>query len=113
MRINIRIGKRRKIQFTDKKHPFIGIVSMLIAVLSLVFIIALFVCSSMEKGRGGIHYGYLGILNLVLSAVGFVLSLRCYKKEEIYMTCPAIGSVLNGLIIILYLILYFQGAVGK
>ena len=104
MSIKIRIGKRRKIQFTDKKHPFIGIVSMLIAVLSLI------ICSSMEKGRGGIQYGYLGIVNLALSVVGFVLSLRCYKKEDIYMTCPAVGSVLNGIIIILYLILYFQGA---
>ncbi len=110
MSIKIRIGKRRKIQFTDKKHLFIGIVSMLIAVLSLIFIIALFICSSMEKGRGGIQYGYLGIVNLALSVVGFVLSLRCYKKEDIYMTCPAVGSVLNGIIIILYLILYFQGA---
>ena len=107
--MRIRIGKRRKIQFTDKKHPFIGIISMLIAFISLVFIIGLFVSSGMEKGNGGILYGYLGIVNLLLAAVGFILSLRCYRKEEIYMTTPAIGSVLNGIIIIMDLILYIQG----
>ena len=47
MKMRIRIGKRRKIQFTDKKHPFIGIVSMLIAFASLIFIAALFIGSGM------------------------------------------------------------------
>lgn len=108
--MKIRIGKRRKIQFTDKKHPFIGIVSMVISFLSLIGMIALFIGSGMVKGNAGIVYGYLGILNLSVSVVGFVLSLRCYRKEDIYMTTPAIGSVLNGIIVILYLILYFAGA---
>lgn len=110
MKMRIRIGKRRKIQFTDKKHPFIGIVSMLIAFASLIFIAVLFIGSGMEKGKGGIVYGYLGVVNLLLSACGFILSLRCYRKEDAYMTTPAIGSLLNGIIIILYLILYFLGA---
>ena len=84
--MKIRIGKRRKIQFTDKKHPFIGIVSMVISLLSLIGMIALFIGSGMAKGNAGIVYGYLGILNLSVSVVGFVLSLRCYRKEDIYMT---------------------------
>lgn len=108
--MRIRIGKRRKIQFTDKKHPFIGIVSMIIAFISLIGMIALFVGSGMAKGNAGILYGYLGIVNLIVSVVGFVLSLRCYRKEDVYMTTPAVGSVLNGIIIILFLILYFEGA---
>lgn len=110
MKMRIRIGKRRKIQFTDKKHPFAGIVSMLIAYISLIFMAALCISSGMERGHGGILYGYLGIVNLILSSIGFILSLRCYKKEDVYMTTPAIGSLLNGIIIILCLILYFQGA---
>ncbi len=108
--MKIRIGKRRKIQFTDKKHPLMGIISMLIAILSFVLMIALFIGSGIAKGSAGIMYGYLGIFNLLLSGVGFVLSLRCYKLEEIYITTPRIGSVLNGFIIIIYLILYFAGA---
>lgn len=108
--MKIRIGKRRKIQFTDKKHPFIGIVSMIIAFTSLIGMIALFIGAGMAKGNAGILYGYLGILNLIVSVVGFVFSLRCYRKEDVYMTTPAVGSVLNGIIIILYLILYFEGA---
>ena len=81
--MQIRIGKRRKIQFTDKKHPLQGILSALLAALSFAMMIILFVCSGMEKGNGGIMYGYLGILNLLLSVTGFVLSLRCLKREDI------------------------------
>lgn len=108
--MKIRIGKRRKIQFTDKKHPLIGIFSMLIAFVSFVMMIVLFIGSGIAKGNAGIAYGYLGIFNLLFSCVGFVLSLRCYKMEGIYITTPRIGSILNGFIIIIYLILYFAGA---
>lgn len=107
--MKIRIGKRRKIQFTDKKHPIMGIFSLLMAVISLVLMIALFIFSGMEGGKGGIVYGYLGIINFVLSAIGFILALRCFRKEDIYMTTPTAGSILNGIIIIIYLILYFWG----
>ena len=108
--MQIRIGKRRKIQFTDKKHPLQGILSALLAALSFAMMIILFVCSGMEKGNGGIMYGYLGILNLLLSVTGFVLSLRCLKREDIYVTTPTIGSVFNGVIILIYLLLYCMGA---
>lgn len=107
--MNIRIGKRKKIQFTDKKHPMLGIISALIALVSLTVMIILFVGSGLAKGNAGIAYGYIGILNLIISVVGFVFSLRCYKQDEIYMTTPTIGSVVNGIIIIVYLILYFVG----
>lgn len=107
--MNIRIGSRRKIQFTDKKHPLIGIVSMLVAIASLLLMLGLFIGSGMEKGSGGVLYGYLGILNLALSVVGFVFALRCYKKEDVYMSTPTVGSFVNGMIIIVYLILYFWG----
>ncbi len=107
--MNIRIGKRRKIQFTDKKHPFMGIVSALIALSSLIMMFVLFVCSGNARGQGGIVFGYLGICNLILFFVGFVVSLRCYKQEDIYVTTPTIGSIVNGIIIIIYLILYIMG----
>lgn len=88
----------------------LGIVSMLMAMVSFVWMIALFIGSGMAQGKAGIGYGYLGIVNLLFSAIGFVFSLRCYKMEEIYTTTPNIGSFVNGGIIIVYLVLYFAGA---
>lgn len=107
--MKIRIGKRRKIQFTDKKHPFWGIVATFMALGALVMMLVLFICAGNARGQGGIVFGYLGISNLILSVAGFVIALRCIKQDDIYMTTPTIGSVINGLIIIVYLILYILG----
>ncbi len=71
--------------------------------------VVLFVCAGNARGQGGIVFGYLGICNLVLSVVGFVIALRCYKQDDIYVTMPTIGSIVNGIIIIIYLILYIMG----
>ena len=87
-----------------------GIVSLGIAIASLIMMLLLFVFSGKAKGNGGIVYGYLGIGNLALSVAGFVMGLKCFKKDEIYMTTPTAGSVINGMIVIIYLILYFLGA---
>ncbi len=107
--MNIRIGKRRKIQFTDKKHPMMGIASMVMSFVSLIIMFALFIGSGNAQGQGGMVYGYLGMLNLILSVVGFVLALKCLKKDDVYLTTPTIGSVLNGMIIIIFLMLYLVG----
>ena len=96
--MKIRIGRRRRIQFTDKKHPKRGIVSSVIAAASFIMMCALFIGSSHVKGQAGISYGYLGFLNLIISIVGFVLAFRCFKEEEIYKTTPTFGVVINGFV---------------
>ncbi|MGN1205932.1 MAG: DUF6142 family protein [Eubacterium sp.] len=107
--MKIRIGGRKRIQFTDKKHPARGIFSSVIAVVSFIMMCALFIGSSHVKGNAGILYGYLGFLNMIFSGIGFTLAFRCFKEEEIYKTTPAIGVTLNGLILIDYVILYILG----
>ena len=84
--MQIRFGKRRRIRFTDKTHPAAGILSVVMGTVA-------------------------GLLDLVFSAVGFWLAMRCYKKEDIYMTTPAAGTVLNGLLVLGLVILYVIGAV--
>ena len=109
--MQIRIGGRKKIQFTDKTHPAKGIISVILGAVSLLLLCVLFPLSSMSKGTSGILFGFLGMLVLIVSAVGFILAVRCYNKEDIYFTTPAVGSVLNGLLIILCMLLYIMGAV--
>lgn len=107
--MKIRIGKRRRIQFTDKKHPQRGIIASVIAVVSFIIMCALFLGSSRVKGQAGISYGYFGFLNMILSIVGFVLAFRCFKQEEIYKTTPTFGAMVNGIILVSYVVLYILG----
>jgi hypothetical protein len=109
--LQIRFGSRKKIRFTDKTHPAQGIAAALIGVCSLVFLNVLFMLSSKAQGNAGLFIGVLGMLDLAVSIVGFVLALKCYKKEDIYMLTPALGAVLNGLMIICCMLLYVVGSV--
>ena len=101
--------KKRRIQFTDKKHPEQGILSSVIGTVAIVGLVLLFIFSSKEGGHGGIVLGYAGVLNFLLSVVGFVLAVRCYKLEEIYYTWVRFGTVSNGLVGISSILLYVIG----
>ena len=48
---------------------------------------------------------------MVLSIIGFVLAVRCNKEEDIYHVTPAVGSVLNGIMILLFMVLFIKGAI--
>ncbi|MCH5265552.1 MAG: hypothetical protein J1F02_06610 [Lachnospiraceae bacterium] len=108
--MQVHFGNRRKIQFTDKTHPVMGIVSVVMGGASLLLLAILCILSSMAKGASGLSAGYLGILALLVAIVGFVLAARCYQKEDIYLVTPAVGSVLNGMLVVISLLLYVIGA---
>ena len=72
--MEVRFGNRKRIRFSDKKHP-------------------------------------LGLATMVLSIIGFVLAVRCNKEEDIYHVTPAVGSVLNGIMILLFMVLFIKGAI--
>lgn len=109
--MQIRFGKRRRIRFTDKTHPAAGILSVVMGTVAWIVLIILVMISGAAGGKSGLVLGVAGLLDLVFSAVGFWLAMRCYKKEDIYMTIPAAGTVLNGLLVLGLVILYVIGAV--
>lgn len=109
--MQIRFGSRKKIQFTDKVHPVSGIMSVIIGVLSLAALVTLCLISSSEKGNAGFLFGVYGLLVLVAGVIGFIMAAKCYKREEIYMATPAVGTVLNVLIILICILIYVLGVV--
>lgn len=109
--MQIRFGKRRRIRFTDKTHPAAGILSVVMGTVAWIVLIILVMISGAAGGKSGLVLGVAGLLDLVFSAVGFWLAMRCYKKEDIYMTTPVAGTVLNGLLVLGLVILYVIGAV--
>lgn len=109
--MQVRFGSRKKIQFTDKTHPAGGIISVVIAALSLAALVALCLLSSSEKGNSGIFVGVSGLLLLLAGIIGFVLAAKCYKRDDIYMATPALGTVMNGVLVLFCLLLYIMGTV--
>lgn len=108
--MQVRYGKRKRIQFTDRSHPTMGVVSVVLGLGALVALIALFIVSSRAKGNSGLTIGVMGMMAMTMSIAGFVMSVKCYRQEDIYRVLPTIGSVLNGILIIIFLLLFFIGA---
>ena len=56
---------------------------------------------------------YLGIKILVVTVVfgTIIILVSCNKEEDIYHVTPAVGSVLNGIMILLFMVLFIKGAI--
>lgn len=108
--MEIRFGKRKRIRFSDKSHPTRGIVSVGLGILSLIVLVVLCIVSGRAKGNAGIGIGFAGIWALGMSIAGFILAVRCSREEDIYMATPAVGSVLNGVLTLILMMLFFKGA---
>lgn len=86
-----------------------GIASFVIGIVVILGFIAISVISGLKGGKGGFILGLIGILLLALSVTGFVLSYKAFKKKDIFYRFPVIGAVLNGLMTILFLVIYLLG----
>ncbi|MCR4605388.1 MAG: DUF6142 family protein [Eubacterium sp.] len=103
---------KQKIQFSSRSHPAEGVTSLIVGAISLVFLLFLCIFSWSERGQAGLWVGFVGILVLFLSIFGFVLAIKGYRKEDIYMITPITGAVSNGVILVVMMLLYVFGAVS-
>ncbi len=101
--------KTKKIQFTDREHPFRGILSAVIGMLSFLFMLGLFIGAGNAKGSGGEIYGYLGTINVLAAVAGVILGMQCFRMEDIYIRYPVIGTILNGVVTLSLISLYILG----
>ena len=49
--MEVRFGNRKRIRFSDKKHPKHGIISVVLGVLSIIILLTLCIVSGHAKGR--------------------------------------------------------------
>ncbi len=110
------MSKRRRkreegeLRLTDKRHPALAIVAVITGLISLGVFAAACIVSGEHGGKADMTVGMIGLLCLALSLIGFVMAWLSLHKENIRPLFPTIGSVLNGLLVIGYMLLYIWGA---
>ncbi|SFR57031.1 DUF6142 family protein [Anaeromicropila populeti] len=97
--------------FSDRVHPVQGIISAGVGGSTIIAMLVLFFLSSRSGGNGGIELGVLGVLFFVLSSAGLILAVLALKRDEIHYRFPLLGLVWNGIMVIIYFLLYIVGAV--
>ncbi len=99
------------LHLTDKHHPPLGIAATLLALLSAGAFLAACISAGKSDGHAGLLAGLVGILSMVIAAVGFVMAWISLHQEDIRPHFPTIASIANGLLVIFYMILYIWGTV--
>ena len=100
---------KHKYKFTNKKHSIGGIVSTLMAIIAIALLIIAVMFSFKAAGNGGEEVGTMALLSAVFSVVGLITGLLSYREYDRYYTFSLIGSLLNGIVTILLIMLLFVG----
>lgn len=109
MGIIMRRKKKDEFKFSDKFHPLQGIVGVVLALLVLIATCVLFYISSTSDGNAGVWIGLAGLFMFVINIIGFVLSVRGFRMQDIYYHFPIAGILLNGSLFVVFLLLYIVG----
>ena len=93
---------RRSYKFTDKKHTKQGLLSVDCGGTALILTAASLSLAYQRSGQAGSIVGLLGVFAMLASVVGFVLALRGFQEEDVYVISSQIGVVVDGLLFILW-----------
>lgn len=102
--------KQSSLKLTDKKHPPLAIGATLVGFGSGIGFFAVCLVSSQSHGKAGVYIGVWGLLCLLLSAVGFVMAWFSLRQDNIRTFFPSVAAVINGLLMVFYILLYFWGS---
>lgn len=101
--------KKSNFMFSNRNHSRKGMLSTFLAVLSIITLLILSAVSSRSGGNGSMLIGGFGLSALILSFAGFFIGIQSLKEEEVYYSFPIVGTSLNTIILIIYIIIYIMG----
>lgn len=103
------IKKKFKYKVLKKKHSARGILSSVLAGISLLLFLASLFCSLVFHGNGGLYLGAMGLIAIVLSVYGFILGLQSLGERERDLLYCKVGALGNGVLMVVWLALFLMG----
>ncbi len=100
---------KHKYKFTNKKHSVGGVLSSLMAVASVILFGYAVSISYKARGEGGALVGSFALCSLAVAAFGVIIGLLSYKESDRYYTFSFIGSLVNGVMTVLMVMLLLVG----
>lgn len=103
------MAKRYRYSFTKKKEAGKGKLSVGLAVGSLSLFTAAVTLSLILEGSFGFLIGSMSLFAALLSVYGFIMGLKSFSEEGKSHRTSMIGSIANGIIMIVWLGIYLTG----
>jgi len=88
----------KKYKFTDKKLSRGGILSSLFVLIAAGLLYAGVYISYKADGNGGANVGMLGAGAFLVAFIGFIIGIRSFKKDDVFLGFPWFGVVGNAVI---------------
>ena len=103
--------KKRGYKFTVRKQSKLAIGTSCTAGISILILFLFLLESYRTRGNIGVYYGSMGMLALIGTIASFVAALISLKDDKTYKLLPIITSVINGVILFMWGLVYFIGSV--
>lgn len=103
------MAKKMMYSFEEKKNSTNGIVSTIMGVVSLVLLVAAVYSSYYMRGEAGLYAGAMGLSGILFSFSGFIVGIISFSEKNIKYKYPKIGSLLCGIIFVIWLALFLGG----
>ena len=101
--------KKKSLRFSGRRHSRGGVISTVMAGIGWLIFAALCVYSSATGGNAAAVAGIIGILDAVFALTGMVIAFRGFYERDVYYVMPAVGVVINGVLFVLFFVLYLMG----
>ena len=101
----------RRYKFTEKTWSKRGIVALIMALLSLIGLVAMAISSFQSAGNLSVYIACYGILAWMLAIVALVLAIRSLKEEDTFRMIPYISTVISVLAVLAWSAIYIGGMI--
>lgn len=103
------MAKKYTYSFARKKQSEEGVISSILAGISLFLFLAAAVLSGLAGGKGAVYLGAMGLAAMGISIYGFVIGLKSFSRKDRSYRYSKMGSIANGVIMIGWLALFLIG----
>lgn len=104
-----KLKRKEKVKFSGRNHSVKGLISLVMGLFIGLFLLAMIFYASISEGNSGVIIGFLGISLGLLSLVGFFVGATSLKEKEIHYGVPIGGTILNGVLVVVFLLLFLLG----
>ncbi|MDO5337077.1 MAG: hypothetical protein Q4E89_06405 [Eubacteriales bacterium] len=103
------MAKRYRYAFAKRREEPRGKLCLGLFIVSVVLLLAAVIVSFALNGNGGVVCGGLCLFSMMLSVYGFFQGLKSFSNEKYSHTYSVIGSIANGILMVLWVGIYLAG----
>ena len=102
--------RRRKYTFYEAAHSAGGKLATYLAVASLLIFLVCIAIAAVSNGNAGVYTGGLGLISILISAYGLVISVKSFREKETLPLFSILGSLGCGVMLLVWVMTALSGA---